>query len=159
MKTIKIEDAHVADLEAFARITLGADTSGATTKAKLRALIAAVGYKEPTIEIDDTLPIPAVMAKAGPAIDVPGEDGEDGLENQGPVDVFIPIEKGPGGDQHIPVTVNGRCMAVPRGERITLPYAYFMALQTAVGIEYEITEIGGLGRAYEVPAYSMQVLR
>lgn len=151
MKSIKIDDARLHDLEAFARITLGADTSGASTKAKLRALIAAIGHSGDTIEIDETLPIPAAMATAAPVA-----DGED---HPASVEVFIPIEKGPGGDQPLAVHVNGVCMAVPRGERITLPFSYFMVLQTAVGLEYEITPDGAIGRAYEVPAHSMQVLR
>lgn len=76
--------------------------------------------------------------------------------------INIAAERGKGGKTPIPVSVNGTCILLPRGEPIEVPARYFFALQAAVAtiIEDVIDEHNRPQRQEtEVPQFQYSILR
>ena len=63
----------------------------------------------------------------------------------------------PGGDQPVPVTVNGSTMLIPRGKVCEVPYEYALVLEHAKSTIYENDEINGLQKVGEAHQFPFQV--
>lgn len=61
-----------------------------------------------------------------------------------------------GGNRPLFVSVNGVGMLIPRGEKVSIPFRYYLALLNAVGIQYDQDEEGEL-ESREVQSYPFNV--
>jgi hypothetical protein len=75
------------------------------------------------------------------------------------VKILIARTEDAGGDEPVPVGVNGPIMLVPRGEPVEIPYAYYEVLKNAVKDIYDPLPDGGMNPVpRKVPAYPFQRL-
>lgn len=74
--------------------------------------------------------------------------------------IFIPEEDKPGGQEPVPVGVNGSVMLIPRGKDVPVPVEFVLALRNAVMDIYDpVTEgYGGIRKPRHVPAYPFQIV-
>ena len=127
MPTIRVDQANHAQLQYLATVTLGLSIAGSPTKGELVALIRASGYssREFTIDDDAVLDTGATMASA------PKTD-----DSYTHVRCIIHHEEKPGGHDHVPVSVNGRAIWIPRGEPCVLKRRYWLVLVAAKEVHY-----------------------
>lgn len=141
MKTININEATAPQLVAFAQTQLNIEgVSTSLSKAAIIAKIKAVGYDQDTIEVEDASP----KASAAAA---------NGSEGRKMVTVYIPSSNEPGGQDPVPVSVNGSAMLIPRDQESPIPYEYYEALKNAVRQVYTPLPDGGMSPPKDVPAY------
>lgn len=141
MKTININEATAPQLVAFAQTQLNIEgVSTSLAKAAIIAKIKAVGYDQDTIEIED----------ASPKASAPVSDGSEGRKM---VTIMIPSSNDPGGQDDVPVSVNGSAMLIPRDIEAKIPFEYYEALKNATRLVYTPLPNGGMSEPKEVPAY------
>lgn len=76
--------------------------------------------------------------------------------------INIAAERGKGGKAHVPVSVNGTCILLPRGQDIEVPARYFFALKAAVATVIEdIFDDNNqpVRQQSEVPQYQYSIVR
>lgn len=152
MKKIEIEKATVEELRTFATVVLGLEVDGRATRDSILGKMAAAGYGVAHITLPEAAPEGPPEHRAGRAFNTrPAKDG--GKE----IRIRLHTQEKPGGDQPVPVGVNGSMILVPRGEDIWLHEKFVKVLENAVEEVYqEYSDDGGLGGLNEprrVPSY------
>lgn len=127
---IPINEATLAQLREFASTTLGLDIH---PNAKHETVLARVQAAWNQDEI--TLPEePPETGQAGaspqPVTDAQKPPAEDKVR------VILAVTEEPGGEEPVPVGVNGRVMLIPRGKEVEIPRAYFDVLTQAITYRY-----------------------
>lgn len=148
MKTIQLSEATKSQLLEYANNVLGLSIHHATGEEKIRAQIMACGAEEITVSDE-----PKVVENLNPVVTI--------ADIQAPksekVKILISRTDEAGGDEPVPVGVNGRIMLIPRGEVVEIPEPYYEALKNAVYYRYEPLKDGGMPtKPREVPAYPFQ---
>lgn len=73
--------------------------------------------------------------------------------------ILIPKTEDPGGDEPVPVGVNGKVMLVPRGKPVDVPKAYYEVLRNAVRHVYDSLPDGGINpEPRKINDYHMQLI-
>lgn len=142
MKKIPIEEATLQQLRDFAQDSLGFEihmnSNYATALAKVRATFSGDDITirdEPAAE--DVLQAPIAPQPAPrPVLASQGDVGP------GWVKVRINITESPGGNERVPLSVNGKAMLVEREKDQVIPYHFYEALVRAVEFRYEMDETG-----------------
>lgn len=147
MNTININEATGPQLVWFAQNVLNIEGIRPNmAKAEMIAKIRAVGYDRDTIDVEAVQP-----AQAKPAV---ADEGDGAVKK---VRIIIPASDAPGGQDPVPVSVNGSAMLIPRDEACDIPYPYYEALKNAVRQVYTPLADGGLSAPKNVPAYSFSL--
>lgn len=142
-KTIAIEEASLEQLREYAETVLGMkihpNAKRETIVAKIEA--ANTGNSQITIPNVEVPIMPTEQATASAR-------EEAGRKNSGEVRkvrILIETQEIPGGDQPVPVSVNGRAMLIPRGKEVDVPVHFVEALKNAVRDIYDPIKEGGVG--------------
>jgi hypothetical protein len=162
MKRVPMAEATEAQLREFAQNVLGLAIDHKTKGDKRRAAIGRAWPNQDHILVADTAPPAEAPA---PALDinhtaVPATkamvDRTSGLDPK--VKINISREAGPGGDRAVPVSVNGVAMVIPRGEDVTVPYRFYLALRNAITtlVEQDPNTLEEFRR--DTPSYPFQVV-
>lgn len=158
-----------ADLYAYASLTLGLPVTESTPKKDLIAQISATGCKsipvsdeEPAAAPAKPAPVAQMTASAIAPFDPMAQDltpEQRKLRDAQIVNLFISKQTGvPGGDEDVPMIVNGSLMLLPRGKPIDVRWPYFYALTKAVQEIFEPMADGGIpSKGNEVPLYPFSV--
>lgn len=168
---IALESATLDQLRAFAaRENL--DTPVRANTAMLRALIGQAFPDADTIDVEDDTPVAAdraplnfVFAQPTNAVDMLDPQRVDpAMKPFLVVELQVHTASDAGASaRRVHVSVDGRDMLIPRGERVEIPYPYYEALFNARGLEYEQTgnlqEEGSLRGSNFVQSYPFQVFR
>lgn len=148
-KTIRLAEASKAQMRHFAETHLGIAIHPNANEETVRAKVAAAWNRD-EIEVPDE-PAPAPQEGSAPrpvtAAQKPPEKGK--------VRVLIAKTEEPGGEDDVPISVNGRAMLVPRGREVEIPAHYFEVLRNAVRTVYDSLPDGGMVPR-EVPRYAFQ---
>ncbi|WP_422028171.1 hypothetical protein [Roseovarius sp.] len=144
-RTLKIEEAAPAELREFAKTILQLDLDGREGADKLRSKIKEAGYHADTITLFDMASADVKAAQADSKgrrtfmkKDAAGKDREY-------VKILIPTQEKAGGEEPVPVGVNGRIMYIPRAEVVEIPVEYAEVLENAEEFIYEPYDGNGLG--------------
>lgn len=160
--TVSVAEATLEQLREHATIGMGLEVDGRATRQSILAKMHAAGFKSDTITVlvaeDDVLPA---------SVDSPVQRDEHGSfimrGNRKFRQIMIAVSEQPGGREPVSVSVNGRAMFIPRGERCWVRDAYVEVLRNAVAEVYDPydPEIdggrGGLRAPRKVPAYAFSV--
>lgn len=138
-KKININDATEKQLRWFAEAYCGLAAFPGNTKIEtIRSRVAAAWGKDEIIVQDDEENKPMVGYNPHPVLD----------SQQKPdrkiVRLIIQRTDEAGGDDAVPLGVNGRIMLVPRGKEVDIPAEYFEVLKNAVVHRYESLPDGGM---------------
>lgn len=149
---VKLSDATDAQLRQFATEVLGLPVPNAERGAALRARIASV-YDKDEIALPEA-PQPAQGRRPTASAADPAAGEEEPM-----LTIIINKTEEAGGADPVWVSVNGRGMWIPRGERCKVKKRYVDVLVNAVRTAYEQPE-GPKGPmiAREVPAYPYSIL-
>lgn len=138
---IKIEDASREQLHQFAELVLGVELTGQPQKATLLAKISSI---QP-----DRTEIPNLAAPVVPQPSADKSGGHFYVKDESKLDadgkprrfakILVHTSNGPGGEEPVFVSVNGRGMWIPRGEEVEVGAEYIGALQNAVRDVYDPT--------------------
>lgn len=150
-KMIPLAEADEAQLRAFAQDYLGMTFPGNTKADTMRAKIMPAWNKsEIPVEVPSDA---AVDQQEGSPPPAPNGQQHDPTK----VRIIVQRTEDAGGDEPVPVGVNGRLMLIPRGEEVSVPYPYFEVLQNAVKHIYDPLPEGGISNTpRKVPAYPFQ---
>jgi hypothetical protein len=152
-KRIPIAEASEAELRQFAETVLGMSIHPGAKIETVRAKVQAAWDKAEIVLPGDEVP------KAAPpgVAPRPVTDSQQPPE-QGKVRIIIQRTEDAGGDQPVPVGVNGRVMLIPRGKEVDIPIPYFKVLQKAITHRFEDLGDGkGINPIpREVPLYPYQ---
>lgn len=147
-RTISIEEASAAELREFAVNTLGLDIHANSKRETILAKIGPVWDKpeitvsEAELESEQVGPTPQPVTAA----QQPPEPEK--------VRIHIAIQEGAGGQDPVPVAVNGKAMAIPRGKDVSIPVPYYEVLRNAVTHKYDVDDNGSIiPTPREVPLY------
>lgn len=144
MKRIPLIEATASQLADFATANLGLDVQFRMGSDRIRAVMATANYTKDYIEVDEPEPVAAQEAST---------------KDQRPkVTIIISAQEGPGGDQPVPVSVNGRAMWIERAKPSAIPYPYYEALKNAVKVVYDPDPNGGMKPPRNVQVYPFTVL-
>jgi hypothetical protein len=167
-----LQFASNADLFAFASLTLGLPVSAQTPRKDLIAQISAAGYTTVPAQEDAASASSPAAPAAAPATQMTASAAEpfDSMaQDLTPeqrkrrdaqiVNLIISKQTGvPGGDEDVPMIVNGSLMLLPRGKPIDVRWPYFYALTKAVQEIFEPMPDGGIpSKGNEVPLYPFSV--
>ena len=71
--------------------------------------------------------------------------------------IHVNITEEAGGNEPVPVSVNGKVMLIPRGKDVDVPAEYVEVLQHAISHKYDPLPDGGMNPVpREVPLYPFQ---
>lgn len=141
MNTININEATGPQLVWFAQNVLNIEgVRPNMSKAEMIAKIRAVGHDRDTIEVEHIEPAKPKAAS----------DSDGGADK---VRIIIPASDAPGGQDPVPVSVNGSAMLIPRDQECEIPYPYYEALKNAVRQVFTPLSDGGISPPKSVPAY------
>lgn len=156
---VPLKEATREQMMQFGQTVLGLSIPGNIGDETLRAKITEVWDKD-----DIVLPL-AAETPASPEGDPPAPVTEDqqaaAADKKAAEKVTIILQRteDAGGDEPVPVSVNGKCMLIPRGEEATIPRPYYEVLKNAVTHRYESVKDGGINPTpRKVPAYPFQVV-
>lgn len=128
-KTVTIEEATASQLRNFAtvgmQLEMGPTTNGPTIISKLRE----AGFS------GDVIPIIQVASPSDNATSFDRSVFEE--EGRKYCRINIPANDKPGGQDPVPVGVNGTVIALPRGKDIQVPVEYVEVLKNAVAYHYK----------------------
>ena len=164
-KTIPLSQAGNADMRAFAKNVCGLNLGfGGIGNDALRAKIAECGYD--SITVQEAPPSPVAPAAGTPPRRPKLEPGNVAAAPQKKTAqskrmILVARSDDQGGDQPVPVSVNGKAMLIPRGEPVPVPASYVEVLRHAVAYHYDQIDLGGGQsefRRREVPMYPFQDL-
>jgi hypothetical protein len=131
-KKIPIAEATEEQLRAFAETHLGISIHANSKIETLRAKVSAAWNKD-EITVSDDAPEPRLERRVAPV-----------SASNGKVKLIIQRTDEAGGDEPVPVGVNGRVMLIPRGEEVEVPQSYFEVLKNAIKHIYEPLKDGGI---------------
>ena len=136
---IALEDASLEDLRAFALI-MGLDVDGRATRDSLLGKISASGWQGKNI--------PVAKAET-PKAEQQGKGNRPApYKTKGKVEYFgirIDTQEKPGGDEPVPVSVNGRALFIPRAVGVAVPDHIIEVLEHAEEMVYPETDEVGPG--------------
>lgn len=148
-KKIALAEASEAQLRTFAEDYLGMTFPANTKVETLRAKIKSAWTKD-EISVADAAPEEPLVGQAPPT-----PKGQEIAP--GKVKIIIQRTDDSGGDEPVPIGVNGKVMLVPRGEEVGIPMAYFRVLENCVTYRYESLKDGGINPIpRKVPLYPFQ---
>lgn len=171
---IAIESATLDQLRAFAEQQ---NLDIPPTKATVSAMRVLIGRAFPTMEAIDVAdegamegpvsraPLNFVFAQPTNAVDM-----LDPQKVDPEIKPFLVVElqvhagsEDTNAAKRVHVSVDGRDMVIPRGQKVEIPYPYYEALYNARGTEYvqtgDLREEGSLRDSMQVQAYPFQVFR
>ena len=154
-KEVKIADATADQLREFGNLYLGLAFDRDTPVDVMRTQIGkAVQKSTITVGID---PKPRVRPREAAA----QSDGEAVQSDY--VVIRIQSQNEPGGEQPVPVGVNGSVMLIPRDQDARIPRSYYEVLKNAVVDRYEPEIVNGLmvgmkSEPRRIPAYPVQLI-
>lgn len=150
-KTVPISQASTAQIREYGALVMGLELSPKWNRSQLLSKMQSAGFDRDEIELIDhgsaVQERPEVTPEAATVTDTKGREY---------VRVLIATEDKPGGDEPVPVSVNGKCMWIPRGEEVPVPKEYFLVLQNAVQFiypEFDGEDLGGLKQPRKVQSY------
>lgn len=149
---ISIAEATPQQLRSFATTVLGLELEGRENGPTLRSKIEQAGWTGDNIPVMGEAPSgpPAGSRDAREASKIVKENGRAYFT------IIIPREDKPGGQEPVYVSINGRGMFIPRGERQEVPAEYVEALDHAeqhVYDEFDGNGLGGLKAPRKVKSY------
>lgn len=148
-KKIPIAQASKEQLRTFAETHLGIVMPPDAKTETLRAKVAAAWNKDEIVIQEDAPSQPQTGGSRAVPASAPN----------GKVKLIIQRTDDAGGDEPVPVGVNGRVMLIPRGEEVEIPKPYFEVLKNAVKHIYEPLKDGGMNPIpRKVAMYPYQVL-
>ncbi|KKK79022.1 hypothetical protein LCGC14_2837670 [marine sediment metagenome] len=152
-RQVKIAEATHDQLLKFARETLGFNSPPNIGRETLVARIS-VAWTKDYITVAEAA---AEVSQAGPQ-PLP-QTAEQEAPEKPMVRINIHITEEAGGNEAVPVGVNGRIMLIPRGKDVDIPYTYYEVLKHAVMKKYDPMPDGGMNLVpREVPTYPFQVI-
>lgn len=148
-KKIALAQASEEQLRTFAETHLGISLPQGAKIETLRAKVAAAWNKDEII----------IQSDAQNQAQSEGRRAAPASASNGKVKLIIQRTDDAGGDEPVPVGVNGRVMLVPRGEEVEIPKSYFEVLKNAVKHIYEPLKDGGMNPIpRKVAMYPYQVI-
>lgn len=168
MRKIPIVEANIHQLRKYAETELGIfDFTDATTRAQMLAAIAVVDQSG-MVTVDDFVAMEPYRPEIGgkrPHLAFFNKNWKDRMVARGEAynldpSVILQInkEEKPGGDEPVPIAVNGKAMYIERAKVCEIPYRYYLALTYAVRTIWKQTKDDGTREASESPAYPYNVL-
>ena len=124
-KTIIVAEATAAQLRDFGALAFGMDLSGRENVNQMIAKLKLVGFTGEQFAVEDDTSADDQSEK----VHVPL--GESVVGGKKMIRVNINISEKSGGDQAVPLSVNGVAMIVERGVDSDIPEPYFEVLQNA----------------------------
>jgi len=153
-RQIEIGKATHAELLTFARDTLGFNLPPNTKEETLRARIGAAWNKD-HILVAEAVPDEPTQVGDQPR---PATADQQAPEND-KVRIIVQVTEEAGGNEPVPVGVNGKVMLIPRGEEVDIPRSYFEVLKNAITHKYEAMPGGGMNPIpRKVPLYPFQLV-
>jgi hypothetical protein len=156
MKKIAIGEATAEQLREFATVALGLELGGRENKQMLAGKIAEAWAQDHILISDAKAPIPTGgPSPVGGAFNRRPREAPGGEEGEFEVRIVIQTTDRPGGDEPVPVGVNGRMMWIPRGEPVWVPEKYVAVLNAAEEHVFEEYKegLGGLKKPRAVKSY------
>jgi len=151
MKQVDIKQASESQLRDFGRDTLGLNLPPNCKIDTLRSKVSAAWDKDFILVVEAADTSPQVGSDPQP-ITPEQQPPEDSM-----VRIIITVTEEAGGNQPVPVSVNGKAMLIPRNEEVDIPFKYYEALKHAVAHKYDPLPDGGLNPIpREVPRYPFQ---
>jgi len=148
---ISIAEATQAQFREFANNSLGLNLPPNTKDETVVAKITAAWGKDYIMVSKEEDIQKHAGAAPRPVTDVQASPEDDKVR------IVISITEDPGGNEPVPVSVNGKAMLIPRGKEVDIPLSYFEVLNNAIAYKYESLGDGGLNPIpREVPAYPFQ---
>jgi hypothetical protein len=150
LKSIPIDDADVGQLRAFATTVLGLELGGRENIPTLRAKIAEANWTRDVITVTEGGAAPPSSPSGSHYLTT-----RVNAKGETEVKIRLHAQDRPGGDEPLPVSVNGLAFYIPRGEPCFVPEKYIEVLKNAQEDVYESYAggMGGLGEARRVPSY------
>lgn len=142
MRKILLAEATADELRTFGHVFLGLEIKGNESRNVMLGKLSEAGYTLPFIQLTDPVVPTGATTMDGPRSIRTRPDGVREAR------IVVHVQDRPGGDQPVPVGVNGRHMLIPRGEPVFVPEPYIEALDHAeeyVYDEYDPDLDGGLG--------------
>ena len=135
---VSLNEAKAPQLREFLMTVKGAEVDGRDGIDKLKAMLQNIGYAEDFITVPDTRTLSGEPNDGRPvlqrrATDRKTADGETIYE----VRVLLQTSDKAGGDQPVPVGLNGVVMLVPRGEPVWVREEYVEILKNSVEMVYD----------------------
>lgn len=163
-RQVPLSEAKAQEMRAFAKSHLGISFKFGERSENMRAQISAA-WDKPHILVEDGSGETAEELQEGvppPKAKPPTVELGKGVFGKAPkIPIMISISEEAGGDEPVPVSVNGIAMLIPRGQRVEVPEPYVEALRHAIMTRYEQVDVDGHGHMQmvprEVPAYPFQV--
>jgi hypothetical protein len=152
MRKVPIDKATEQELRAFATGTLGLEIHHSSKREKILGQVQAV-WDKPEITVADEAP-PALQAGTPPQ-PVTAAQQPPAKEM---VRIIIAVTDDAGGNEPVPVSVNGSAMLIPRGKPVDIPLPYYKALENTVQHRFDPNPDGN-GMSFTprlVPAYPFQ---
>lgn len=161
-RKIPINEATTAQLRDFASLHLGLDIRPSAKHETVLARVQSAWDKEEIIVYGET----EDERQSGPKPEPVTEEQRQKMRQQGDgkIRLLIGVTEEPGGEEPVPVGINGRVMLIPRDKEVAVPLPYFRALEQAITFKYiqQVDERGndaGLNPApRKVPLYPFQLL-
>ena len=156
---VALEEASFKQLKEFATIMMGLEVPGAAkSKEDVRAIIETAGWSKDTIPtFQKSSDVPELCDSEGAPRPRTFEHNFNGKRMCECVAINIPETDKPGGQEPVPVSVNGSQMWIPRNERVVIPVEYVELLEHAEEFIYPETRDGlnehGLGEPRVVKVY------
>lgn len=153
-RQIAIKDATDNELRQFGRDNMGLTLPPNCKRDTLIAKIKATWNKDYILIAEEE----AKQSQDGDA-PRPVTDAQQPPERK-MVRIHIAVTEDRGGDEAVPVGVNGKVMLIPRGQDCDIPEEYYEVLKNAISYKYEPLPDGkGLNpEPRKVPMYSFQVI-
>lgn len=152
-KKIPLAEATAEQIRAFGQTYLGLSFPANTREETMRAKVAAA-WDKPDIIVDEAEPQATPQGATPP----PVTDAQQPPKRK-MVRVLIHRTDDDGGDEAVPLGVNGRVMLVPRGKEVDIPSTYYEVLRNAVTHRFESYKEGGINPVpREVPLYPHHVI-
>jgi hypothetical protein len=145
VKQIAIDDAEASQLREFGKRVLGLELVGNETKAIMKGKFAEVGYNLAFIRLESA---PNGIPTMQPRGINEAFNTEINSKGEKTVRIQIHAQDKPGGDEPVPVGVNGKLIWIPRNKPVFVPEAYVEVLSHAeefIYAEYNPDANNGLG--------------
>lgn len=159
--TVSVQEARPEQLREFLTVVKGVECTGKENSAALKTMLQGVGWMEDFITVADTRTLSGMPNDGTPQIQRRPASPERLNENKEVIhEVRIQLQTTDkeGGDQPVPVGLNGMVMLVPRGRPVWVREEYVEILKASTELVYpeydqEKNLLGGLGEPREVMSY------
>lgn len=173
MKRIKISAATEAQIAEFLTVMHGVELKPAELRSRNALTLAVrrvIGDADEIVVSDAAPASPPTAATSSNEYGSISEflafarrpdltDEERRRRDETKITIIIDRSDEPGGDQPVPVSVNGRNMFINRGEPSDVRYPYYAALLNAQRLVVEQSKIGDAPNERTVQAYPFQTIR